>query len=218
MAKILELSFNISPSNEYWGLISFRIDWFDLPAVQETLKSLLQHYNSKALILWHSAFFMVQLSHPYTNIGKTTALTAWTFVGKVMSLLFNMCRFVRAFLWRSKHLSISRLQSPSTVISCSTSSLCLFSVINICAACYGRSSVTDGMTIFIWRGLGRLYWGKSYKWGYERWRSFQVQEKAHFRQRSYTKHVLYSREQRNPGGEVGAMLWKIFSATLYAVG
>ena len=131
---------------------------------------------------------MVQLSHPYTNIGKTTALTAWTFVGKVMSLLFNMSRFVRAFLWRSKHLLISRLQSPSTVISCSTSSLCLFSVINICAACYGRSSVTDRMTILIWRGLGRLYWGKSYKWGYERWRSFQVQEKAHFRQRSYTKH------------------------------
>ena len=105
-----------------------------------------------------------------------------------MSLLFNMSRFVIVFLWRSKHLLISWLQSPSTVISCSNSSLCLFSVINICPACYGKSSVTDGMTIFIWRGLGRLYWGKSYKWGYERWRSFQVEEEAHFRQKSDTKH------------------------------
>ena len=93
----MELQLQISPSNEYSGLISFRIDWFNL-AVQGTLKSLLQHHSSKTSVLWHSAFFMVQLSHPYTNIGKTTALTAWTFVGKVMSLLFNMSRFVRAFL------------------------------------------------------------------------------------------------------------------------
>ena len=83
-------SFSISPSNEYSGLISFRIDWLDLLAVQETLKSLLQHHNSEASILWHSAFFMVQLSHPYMTTGKTIALTKWTFVSKVMSLLFSM--------------------------------------------------------------------------------------------------------------------------------
>ena len=84
------LSFSISPSNEYPGLVSFRMDWFDLLAVQGTFKSLLQHHNSKASILWHSAFFLVQLSHPYMTTGKTIALTRWTFVGKVMSLLFNM--------------------------------------------------------------------------------------------------------------------------------
>ena len=83
-------SFNISPSNEHPGLISFRMDWLDLLAVQGTLKSLLQHHSSKASILWCSAFFLVQLSHPYMTIGKTTALTRWTFVGKVMFLLFNM--------------------------------------------------------------------------------------------------------------------------------
>ena len=99
-------SFSISPSNEYSGLISFRIDWFDL-FVQGTLKSLLQHHRSKASILWHSAFFMVQLSHPYMTTGKTIALTRQTFVGKVMSLLFNMLsRFVIAFLPRSKCLLI----------------------------------------------------------------------------------------------------------------
>ena len=87
--KCWSFSFSISPSNEYSGLISFRIDWFDLLAVQGTLKSLLQHHNSKPSILWHSAFFMVQLSHPYMTTGKTIALTIWTFVGKVMSLLFN---------------------------------------------------------------------------------------------------------------------------------
>ena len=109
-------SFSISPSNEYSGLISFRMDWFDLLAVQGTLKSLLQHHSSKASVLWHSAFFMVQLSHPYMT-GKTIALTRRTFVGKVMSLLFNMLsRFVIAFLPRSKHLWISLLQSPSAVI------------------------------------------------------------------------------------------------------
>ena len=105
-------SFNISPSNEYSGMISFRIDWFDLLAVQGTLKSLLQHHSSKASILQCSAFFMVQLSYPYTTSGKTIALTKWTFVGKVMSLLVNMLsRLVIAFLPRSKSLLISWLQS-----------------------------------------------------------------------------------------------------------
>ena len=104
-------SFSISPSNEYSGLISFRIDWFDFLEVQGTLKSLLQHHTSKASILHHSDFFIGQLSHPYVTTGKTIALTRWTFVGKVMSLLFNMlCRFVIAFLPRSKLLLISRLQ------------------------------------------------------------------------------------------------------------
>ena len=110
-------SFSISPSNEYSGLISFRIDWLDLFAVQGTLKDLLQHHSSKASILWCSAFFMVQLSHPYMTTGKTIALTRWTFVGKVMSLFFNMLsRLVIAFLQRSKPLLISWLQSSSAVI------------------------------------------------------------------------------------------------------
>ena len=110
-------SLSISPSNEYWGLISFRKDWMDLLALQGTLKSLLQHHSSKASILWHSAFFIVQLSHPYMTTGKTIVLTGWTFVGKVMSLFFNMLsRLVIAFLPRSKHLLISRLQSPSILI------------------------------------------------------------------------------------------------------
>ena len=101
--KYWSFSFSISPSNEYSGLISFRIDWFDLLAVQGTLKGLLQHHSSKASILWHSVFFMVQLSHPYMTTGKTIVLTRWTFVGKVMSLLFNMLsRLVIAFLPRSK--------------------------------------------------------------------------------------------------------------------
>ena len=115
--KDWSFSFSISPSNEYSGLISFRMDWLDLLAVQGTLKSLLQHHKSKASILQCSAFFMVQLSHPYMTTGKTIALTKWTFVGKVMSLLFNMLsRLVITFLPRSKHLLISWLQSPSTVI------------------------------------------------------------------------------------------------------
>ena len=109
-------AFSISPYHEYSGLISFRIDWLDL-AVQGTLKSLLQHHNSKTSILWHSALFMIQLSHPYMTTGKTIALTRWTFVGKVMSLLFNMMsKFVISFLPKSKHLFISWLQSPSAVI------------------------------------------------------------------------------------------------------
>ena len=110
-------SFSISPSNDYSGLIYFRIDWFDLLSVQGTLKSLLQHHSSKASILWWSAFFIVQLSHPYMTTGKATTLTRWTFVSKVLSLLFNMLgRFVIAFLPVTKHLWISWLQSLSTVI------------------------------------------------------------------------------------------------------
>ena len=109
--------FSISPSNEYSGLISFRMDWLDLLAVQGTLKSLLQHHSSKASVLWCSAFFMVQLSHPYMTTGKTIALTRWTFVGKVISLLFNILyRLVIDFLPRSKHLLNSWLQSPSALI------------------------------------------------------------------------------------------------------
>ena len=115
--KYWSFSFNISPSNEHPGLISFRMDWLDLLAVQETLKSLLQHHSSKASILLRSAFFIVQLSHPYMTTGKTIALTRWTFVGQVMSLHFNMLsRLVIAFLPRSKCLLISWLQSPSAVI------------------------------------------------------------------------------------------------------
>ena len=111
------ISFSISPSNEYLGLISFRMDWLDLLAGQRTLKSLLQHHSAKASILQRSAFFIVQLSQPYMTTGKTIALTRWTFVGKVMSLLFNMLsRLVIIFLPRSKHLLIAWLQSPSAVI------------------------------------------------------------------------------------------------------
>ena len=110
-------SFSVSHSSEYSGLISFRIDWFDLLVIQGTLKSLLQHHSSKASILWHSVFFMVQVSHPYMATGKTIALTRRTFVGKIMSLLFNMLsRLVIAFLPMSKCLLISWLQSPSAVI------------------------------------------------------------------------------------------------------
>ena len=115
--KYWSFSFDISPSNEHPGLISFTTDWLDLLAVQGTLKSLLQHHSSKASILRHSAFFTVQLSQPYMTTGKTTALTRWTFVGEVTSLLFSMLsRLVKAFLPRSKHLLISWLQSPSVVI------------------------------------------------------------------------------------------------------
>ena len=115
--KYWSFSFSIGTSNEYSGLISFRMDWMDLLAVQGTLKSLLQHHISKASILQSSAFFIVQISHPYMTTGKTTALTRRTFVGKVMSLLFNkLSRLVIAFLPRSKNLLISWLQSPSAVI------------------------------------------------------------------------------------------------------
>ena len=116
--KDWSFSFSISPSNEYSRLISFRMDWLDLLAVQGTLKSLLQHHSSKASILLRSAFFIVQLSHPYMTTGKSISLTRWTFVDKVMSLLFNMLsHLVITFLPRSKCLLISLLQSPSTVIS-----------------------------------------------------------------------------------------------------
>ena len=115
--KYWSFSFSIIPSKEIPGLISFRIDWLDLLAVQGTLKSLLQHHSSKVSIFRHSAFLTVQLSHPYMITGKLIALTRWTFVGKVMSLLLNMLsRLVVIFLPRSKHLLISWLQSPSAVI------------------------------------------------------------------------------------------------------
>ena len=115
--KYWSFSFSIIPSKEIPGLISFRIDWLDLLVVQGTLKNLLQHHSSKQSILWRSAFFTVQLSHPYMTNGKTIALTRWTLVGKVMSLLLNMLsRLIITFLPRSKHLLISWLQSPSAVI------------------------------------------------------------------------------------------------------
>ena len=115
--KYWSFSFNINPSNEHPRLISFRIDWLDLLAVQGTLKSLLQHHSSKASVHWHSAFFIVQLSHPHMITGKTIALTRQTFVDKVKSLLFNMLsRLVITFLPRSKHLLISWRQSSSSVI------------------------------------------------------------------------------------------------------
>ena len=119
-------SFSISPSNEYSRLISFRMDWFDL-AVQGTLRSLLQHHSLKASILWRSAFFIVQLSHPYMTTGKTIALTRQIFVSKIMSLLFNMLsRLLIVFLPRSKRLLISWLQSPSAVILEPKKRVCLF--------------------------------------------------------------------------------------------
>ena len=115
--KYWSFGFSMSPSNEYSGFVSFRMDWFDFFAAQGTLKSLLQHHSSKTSILWHPDFFMVQLSHPYMTTGKTIALTRQTFVGKVMSLLFNMLsRLLIAFLPRSKHFLISWLQSSSAVI------------------------------------------------------------------------------------------------------
>ena len=115
--KHWSFSSSISPSNEHSGLISFRMDWLDLLGVQGTLKSLHQHHSSRASVLWHSAFFVVQFSHPYVTTGKTIVLNGWTFVGKVMSLLLSMVsRLVIAFLTRSKCLLISWLQSPSVVI------------------------------------------------------------------------------------------------------
>ena len=115
--KYWSFSFSISPSSEYSGLIFFRMDWLDLLAVQGTLENLLQHHTSKASVLWHSVFFIVQLSHLYMSTGKSIALTRWTFVGKVMSLLLNiLSRLVVTFHPRSKNLLISWLQSPSPVI------------------------------------------------------------------------------------------------------
>ena len=115
--KYWSFSFKINPTNEHPGLISLRMDWLDLLVVQGSLKSLLQHHSAKASILWHSALFIVQLSHPYMTTGKTIALIRWTFVSKVISLLVNiLSRMVIAFLPRSKHLLISWLRSPSAVI------------------------------------------------------------------------------------------------------
>ena len=115
--KYWSFSFNISPSNEHPGLISFRMDWLESPLQTKGCSSLLQHHSSKASVLWHSAFFIVQLSHPYMTTGKTIALTRWTFVNKVMSLLLNMLsRLVITFLTESKSPLISWLQSPSAVI------------------------------------------------------------------------------------------------------
>ena len=123
--KYWSFSFSISSSNEYSGLISFRSDWLDLFAVQGTLKSLLQHHSSKASILWHSVFFMIQLSYPYMTTGKTIALIIQTFVGKVMSLLFNMLsRLVIAFLLRNKRLLISWLQLPSADFGAPKNKVC----------------------------------------------------------------------------------------------
>ena len=123
--KYWSFIFNISSSNKYSGLISFRIDWLDLHAVQGTLKSLLQHHSSKASILWCSAFFLVQLSYPYMTTGKTIALTRWTFVGKMMSLLFNMLsRLTITFLPRSKSLLISWLHSPSADFGAQINKVC----------------------------------------------------------------------------------------------
>uniref|UniRef100_A0AC11DI72 Uncharacterized protein n=3 Tax=Ovis aries TaxID=9940 RepID=A0AC11DI72_SHEEP len=117
LSKNWSFSFSINPSKEHLGPISFRMDWLDLLAVQGTLKSLLQHHSSNTSVLQHAAFFIVQLSHPYMTTGKTIALTTWTFVGKGMSLLFNMLsRLVITFLPSSKHLLIAWLQSPSAVI------------------------------------------------------------------------------------------------------
>ena len=117
LPKYGSFSFSISPSSDYSGLISFTTDRFDLPAIQGSLKSVLQHHSSKASMLHHSAFFMVQLSHPYKTTGKTVALARWTLVGKVMSLLYNkVSRLVIAFLPKSKHLLVSWLQSLSAVI------------------------------------------------------------------------------------------------------
>ena len=132
--KYWSFSFNISPSNEHPRLISFRMDWLDLLAVQGTLQSLLQHHSSKASVLQYSAFLIVQLSHPYITTGKTIALTRWTFVGKIMSLLLNMLsRMVITFLPRSKCLLISWLQSPSAVIFSQFSSIQLLSRVRLFA-------------------------------------------------------------------------------------
>ena len=146
--KYLSFSFNMSPSNS--GLISFRIDWFDLLAVQGTFKSLLQHHSSKASVLWCSAFFMVQLSHPYITTEKTKALTIWTFVGKVISLLFNMLsRYVISFLPRSKHLLISWLQLPSAVIL-ESKKIMSFTVFVVSLSICHKVMGPDAMILVFW--------------------------------------------------------------------
>ena len=143
--KCWRFSFSISPSNEYSGLISFRMDWLDLLAVQATLKSLLQHHSSKASILRHSAFFLVQLSHPYMTTGRSIALTRRTFVGKIMSLFFNMLSgLIIAFLPRSKCLLISWLQSPSAMIL-EPRKIKSATVSTVSMRCHG----SDGATIYL---------------------------------------------------------------------
>ena len=144
--KYWSFSFSISPSSEHPGLISFRMDWLDLLAVQGILKSLLQHHSSKALIFWRSAFFTVQVSHPYMTTRKTIALTRWTFVGKVMCLVFNrLSSLVIIFLPRSKHLLISWLQSPSAYDGSY--------IINLCSCSNYYISIR-----FIWKYFSLLKW------------------------------------------------------------
>ena len=149
--KYWSFSFSISPSNEYSGLTSFRIDWFDLLAVHATLKSLLQHHRLKASILQNSAFFMIQLSNPYMTTGKTIALTIQTFVGKMMSLLFNMLsRFIIVFLPRNKCLLISWLQSLSTVIlePKKIACLCFYFSPSICHEVMGMDTMVFVNVVF----------------------------------------------------------------------
>ena len=149
--KDWSFSFSISPSNDYSGLISFRIDWFDLLVVQETLKSLLQHHSSKASSLWHSAFFTVQLSHPYMTTGKTIALTRQTLVVKVMSLLFNMLsRLVITFLPRSKHLLILWWQSLTTVILEPPKKINFLTVSTVCQSICHEVMGPDAMALIFW--------------------------------------------------------------------
>ena len=155
LASVSIFSFSINLSSEYWGLISFKIDWCDLLAVQETLKSLLQQHSSKASVLWRSAFLMVQLSHPYMTIGKTIALTRQTFVGKVMSLLFSMLsRLVIAFLPRSKRLLISWLQSLSAVI---------WEPKKVKSACFHLSPIYLPWKWWDWMPWSSFFWKLSFK-------------------------------------------------------
>ena len=162
--KYWSFSFSISPSNEYSGLMSFKMDWLDLLAVQGTLKSLLQHHSSKASILHHSAFFIVQLSHPYMITGKTIALTRWTFVGKVTSLLFNMLsRLVITFLPRSKRLLISWLQSPSAVIFGLEPKKIKSATVFTVSLSFGHEVMGPDAMIFVFWMLSSLKLGIDYK-------------------------------------------------------
>ena len=149
--KYWSFSFNISPSNEYSGLISFRMDWLDLLAVQGTLNSLLQHHSSKLSILQFSAFFIVQLSHPYMTTGKTIALSRWTFVGKIMSLVYNMLSMlVITFLPRSNCLLISWLQSPSAVIL-EPSKIKLVTISTVSPSICHEGMGPDSMILVFWK-------------------------------------------------------------------
>ena len=161
--KYWSFSFSISPSNEHPGLISFRMDWLDLLAVQGTLKSLLQHNSSKASVLQCSAFFTVQLSHPYMTTGKTITLTRQTFIGKVMSLLFNMlARLVITFLPRSRHLLISWLQSPSSVIL-EPQKIKSDTVFTVSPSISHEEMGPDAMILVFWIADGKITnWKKNY--------------------------------------------------------